>query len=65
MFGQVTALFGLALAPGERTIVERPPPGFGRGLYQTDAPLVVLATAVLVLTVVATYLVVWRKKRGR
>jgi len=64
MFGQASALFGLAV-PGERTIVDRPPPGFGRGLFQTDAPLVVLAAAILVLTVATTYLLMWRRKQNR
>jgi hypothetical protein len=56
-------LSAFRVAPGERTVVERPPEGFGRGLYQTEAPLVVAAAAVLVLGSIAYYLVRLRGKR--
>jgi hypothetical protein len=63
MIGQALTTLGAELVPGERTVVERPPPGFGRGLYQTDAPLVLLAAGMLVLGALAYYLVRVREKR--
>jgi hypothetical protein len=50
---------------GERTVVERPPPGLGRGARSVPAAAVIALTALLVAVAIAYYVIRlrrWRKK---
>jgi hypothetical protein len=50
---------------GERIVVERPPPGLGRGVRSVPAAAVIAFTALLVVMAAAYYVIRfrrWRKK---
>lgn len=55
----------LADAPGagERTVVERPPPGLGRGARSVPAAAVIALTALLVLMTLAYYALRFRRRK--
>jgi hypothetical protein len=50
---------------GERTVIERPPPGFARGARSVPAAAVIALTALLVVIAAAYYLIRFRKRRER
>jgi hypothetical protein len=57
----------LADAPGagERTVVERPPPGLGRGARSVPAAAVIALTAILVVLTLTYYVLRFRRRREK
>jgi len=53
---------GVTQVTGERTLVERPPPGLARGKHQTSALVVVGLAALLVLLALGYYAFRLRKR---
>jgi hypothetical protein len=53
------------LPSGERAVIERPPEGLGRGVFDVPAPVVVLLAAVLALLTLGYYALRLRKARRR
>jgi hypothetical protein len=55
-----------AVAPGgERSVLERPPPGLARGTHVVPGALVIGVALSLVLATLGYYLLRWRRARRR
>jgi hypothetical protein len=50
---------------GERIVIERPPPGLGRGAHSAPAAAVIALTTLLVLIAAVYYALRLRRRRGK